>query len=265
MKSNTSTWLVVLIITIFGLTNIHPAIAGGTKLRNNNPDSSATKASWASTAPEMTAWLVKWDEKGNVVKQYTLSVEISGNDTTFFSRECGCKIEASRVRWYPKFNNANDERVYMAQKTANNALYASFKSDEYSPKEADALYRKTFKMNGQARWQFIDSLLTNSPRSKRLARLESDVTQLTADVAQIKAQLGDSTLVTKMEFQTELVDVWSSMETVGTFAKAADEQLSKSRGHSWTQIKRRYGLMIVHDAPKETTAAEAMPTPRRRL
>lgn len=271
MKSNTSTWLAVLIITIFGLTNIHPAIAGGTPT-DPNATAVTTEPTSASYDTILEPWLVL-----NGKKVERLSFTVSGSDTTYQSKIYkDCDVKPGNVHWYFKCRSggnggSSDAATIFAQKTANRASYASFRAMGYAPREADSLYRKMLQTMD---WKMLDAIAANSPNAKQLRDLESNVTQLTSNLAQMNKDLGQRILnlegqersfATKSELTTLNTTVSRLDTTVAVSNAANDAQWSRTRGKSWEKTKEAYGLVIIQAPQPKQERKDRMPRRRSNL
>lgn len=258
MKKHAFTlWLTIVGLLMFCI-NTSIADAGGVPT-----DTTITTSFDASM--DLTPYLM------NGCKKIRLDWVVEGNDTLYTYNNCGAivKVTTGKVKWLSNFGSAMERQAFASKWLGRRAMYAALGAAGYDNRQADSLTRaieKVVNSNADSR-PLISRVMANSPNAKRLLALEEQDKSFEKRLKDIETSLNDSTVVTQLEFREELVDVWTSMETVGTFAKAADEQLSKTRGHSWTKTKRKHGLTIVHEAPVQEANArsEAMPKPRHRL
>ncbi|MBP9801970.1 hypothetical protein KBC40_00070 [Patescibacteria group bacterium] len=289
MKNHTSyIWMALIAIMTLITSNISQADADDSNLTKTNPDSSATMASWAPTKPEMAPWLVKWNNKGQPIKQYRLTFEVSNGDTVYYKGDC--KIEDNRVCWYPKFTTAAAQQSNHIQWMGRRAMYAALGSagytavNGYTPAQVDSLSRAIERVvnSKQDSRPMIAQIMANSPNAQRLLALEEKDKELDGRLQVLENKDWTPTpidmngFVGRGEFinsETRNSELWCMQDTMNTLLNtglaAVDEQLSTTRGKRWEQMKVKHGVVQYFDfiqtltVPKPVTeqiSLSALPT-----
>ncbi|MCB9802723.1 hypothetical protein H6761_01725 [Candidatus Nomurabacteria bacterium] len=221
-------------------------------IKNTNPDTTATTASWEANTLPMEPWLIKWDANGQPVKTHRLSFEISGSDTLYYKGDC--LIEDQRVRWYPK--SLQDNRMHSAYWTARRSMYAALLVAGYQAREADSLCRTLQPViDGQKDSRpLLNQIMAAAPNIHKLNMLEHELLAM------------QQQMVTVDMLNEFAGDIDAALSEHVNFAETVDDFLNQTRGKKWGRAKRAHSLFLTSAPPSEERclpSTEEMPMPSK--